>query len=129
MSNSNKKYEQPNLSFEAVASKLNGASPLQASRILIDMELFEQRSSIEVIDSVYKDFESNQNVVDELVTPLGLGVLDSVITHKDLKLDRTGLTASRLWEDINCFEYKNVHVSSQALSTKQLPLQLLDIRS
>lgn len=119
MSNNNKKYEQPSLSFEAVASKLNGASPLQASRILIDMELFEQRSSIEVIDSVYKDFESNQNVVDELVTPLGLSVLDSVITHKDLKLDRTGLTASRLWEDINCFEYKNVQVSSQVLSAKQ----------
>jgi len=119
MSNSTKKYEQISLSSEDVASKLNGASPLQASRILIDMELFEQRSSLDVIDNVYKDFESNQNVVDELVTPLGLSVLDSVITHKDLKLDRTGLTASRLWEDINCFEYKNIHASSHALSTKQ----------
>jgi hypothetical protein len=114
-----KKYNQPQVTAEQVAKKLNGASPLQASRVLIDMELHDQSAALDIIDSIYADLASKQNVIDELVTPLGLSVLDSVISHKDLQLNRTGLTASRLWSDVQSFAYTSEKINSQTLSAKQ----------
>jgi hypothetical protein len=121
----NTKYNQPELTTEDVLSKLSSVSPLQASRVLIDMELHDQRSSIEILDEIYKDFETKEDVIDELVTPMGLSLLDSIITHKDLKLNRTGLTASRVWSEIKGFEYSKVAIATSSLSSK---LQLEGLR-
>ncbi|MCL1049386.1 hypothetical protein L2755_07085 [Shewanella abyssi] len=121
----NTKYNQPKLTTEDVLAKLTNASPLQASRVLIDMELHDQRSSIDILEEIYKDFEAKEDVIDELVTPMGLSLLDSIITHKDLKLNRTGLTASRVWHEIKGFEYSKVAIATSSLSSK---LQLEGLR-
>lgn len=106
MAQSNK-YSQPSLTTESVMGRLEGSSPLQVSKTLIDMELHDQQSSLEVLNSIYEEFENKDNVIDELVSPLGISLLDSIITHKDLKLNKTGLTASRVWKDIKEFKYED----------------------
>lgn len=123
----NDKYAQPKLSVKEVTEKLNNASPLQASRVLIDMELFDQKSSTEVLESIYEEFDSGESVIDELIKPIGLSVLDSLITHKDLKLDRTGLTASRVWEEVNGFDYSTSGINAKTLSSKQQLERMRDV--
>ncbi|WP_133060408.1 hypothetical protein [Parendozoicomonas haliclonae] len=85
------------------------------------MELFEQRDSLEVLNGIYEEFESGQRIVDELVKPITLSVLDGIVSHKQLKLDRTGLSASRIWEEVQSFDYnKPGHRSADtAFSQKQ----------
>jgi hypothetical protein len=113
------KYHQPVVTTESVMKKLEGCSPLQASKVLINMELYDKKSSLEVLDNIYEEFENKENVIDELVTPVGLSLLDSIITHKDLKLNRTGLTASRAWQEIKSFKYETTNTESSPLSNKQ----------
>ncbi len=115
----NQNYRIPELSTEAVTQSLAGCSPLAASKTLIDMELFDQRSSLEVLNTVYAEFDSGANIIEQLVTPIGLNVLDSIISHKKLKLNRTGITASRVWAEINNFSYPSVAANGDALSAKQ----------
>lgn len=98
-------YQQPQFDVSAMTRALAEASPLQASRVLIDMELFEQRDSLTVLNDIYEEFESGQNMVNELVQPIAFNLLDGIISHRSLKLDRTGLSASRLWEEIQTFDY------------------------
>ncbi|WP_371377703.1 hypothetical protein [Thalassotalea aquiviva] len=113
------KYRQEVLEAEEVMKRLENASPLQASKVLIDMELHDQKESLEILNGIYQDFKTNQNVVDELITPIGLNVLDSIITHKSLKLNRTGLTATRLWSEIKGFEYSSATIKAEVFSAKQ----------
>lgn len=114
-----KKFEQTALSAEDLANKLNGCSPLQASKVLIDTELFEQKSSLDVLNEIYDHFESKDSLIDELVTPIGLNVLDGIISHKKLKLNRTGITASRIWNEIKGFDYSTAGINASSLSNKQ----------
>lgn len=113
------KFKQKTVSAEKLASKLNSSSPLQASKILIETELFEKKSSIEVLDEIYDRFENKENLIDELVTPIGLNLLDGIISHKKLKLNRTGVTASRLWNEIKGFDYSKAGINAATLSDKQ----------
>lgn len=113
------KFKQKTISAEELARKLNSNSPLQASKILIETELFEKRSSLEVLDEIYEHFESKESLIDELVTPIGLNVLDGIISHKKLKLNRTGVTASRLWNEIKGFDYSTAGINAVSLSDKQ----------
>ncbi len=113
------KFKQKTVSAEELASKLNNCSPLQASKILIETELFEKKSSLDVLDEIYDHFENKESLIDELVTPIGLNVLDGIISHKKLKLNRTGVTASRLWNEIKGFDYSTAGINAATLSDKQ----------
>ncbi|MEY8252912.1 MAG: hypothetical protein RPR91_11055 [Colwellia sp.] len=113
------KFKQETISAEELASKLNNSSPLQASKILIETELFEKKSSLDVLDEIYDHFENKESLIDELVTPIGLNVLDGIISHKKLKLNRTGVTASRLWNEIKGFDYSTAGINAATLSDKQ----------
>ncbi len=113
------KFKKKTISAEELASKLNNSSPLQASKILIETELFEKKSSLEVLDEIYDHFENKETLIDELVKPIGLNVLDGIISHKKLKLNRTGVTASRLWNEIKGFDYSTAGINASSLSDKQ----------
>ncbi|BDY05507.1 hypothetical protein [Ferrimonas sp. YFM] len=113
-------HAQPTLTSEAVLAQLNGVSPLQASSVLIDLELYEQRDSLEVLESVYQEFESRSSVMDELIKPMALSVLDGIISHKDLKLNRTGLSATRVWNEVQQFDYgEGATLSNDAQQSRQ----------
>ncbi len=115
----NKDYQIPALSSEDIVNRLEGCSPLQASKVLLDVELHDQRDSLSVLSDIYSDMKSGESLIDELVTPIGLNVLDSVITHKKFNLQKTGITASRLWSEINDFQYTTTNVNAEILSSKQ----------
>ena len=52
---------------EAVG-RLKTASPLEATQILQQMELYDAKSSQEVIDEVYMQFKSGENMKDECLS-------------------------------------------------------------
>lgn len=112
-------FKQTAFSPDKLLSELQGASPLHASKILIEAEIFEKRSSLEVLDSIYEYFDSKSSFIDELVKPVFLNVLDGIITHKKLNLNRTGISASRLWNEIAGFDYSTTDINSYTLSKKQ----------
>lgn len=106
---SNNEYVIKELSFDTMIDELNNASPLQVSKKLIEYELYDQQDSIEVLNKVYEEFESKQNIVDELVTPVFLNIADGIVKHPKLKLEKTGITATRLVNEIKNFNYDSIN--------------------
>ena len=106
---SNNEYTIKELSFDTMIDELNNASPLQVSKKLIEYELYDQQDSIEVLNKVYEEFESKQNIVDELVTPVFFNIADGIVKHPKLKLEKTGITATRLVNEIKNFNYDSVN--------------------
>lgn len=105
----NEKYMIKELSFDEMLNDLNETSPLNMSKKLIEYELYDQKSSIEVLNQIYEEFESKENIVDELVTPVFLNIADGLIKHPKLGLQKTGLTTSRLINEIKNFSYEKKH--------------------
>lgn len=97
------------LSFEVVQKDLNNTSPLQMSKKLIEYELFDQQSSIQIMDKIYEEFEDAGNVVNGLVTPVFLNICDGLVKHPKLGLAKSGITATRLVGEIKNFTYDSVH--------------------
>lgn len=116
-------YQQVELSLEEIKQRLNNASPLQVSKTLIDIELFDQKDSLDILDAIYKEFDSGANIIDELVQPVSLSVIDSIVSHPKLKLHKTGLSASRVLAEVKDFKYPE---SSQAVIQR---LQLNEMRT
>ena len=63
---------------EAVG-RLKTASPLEATQILQQMELYDAKSSQEVIDEVYVQFKSGENMKDEVLKPVFMSVVDGLL--------------------------------------------------
>lgn len=101
-------YSQKALSAEDLHKKLTTASPLQASKLLIQEELYDQKQSIEIIDAVAEEFSKNGGA-KTLVKPMLLGLFDGVLEIKQVKnlgLREKGVTPSRLVEDVYGFRYE-----------------------
>ena len=115
-------YSQPAINTEQVLEQLQGGSPLQVSKQLINLELHDQRESLEVMASVYDEFEQGSNITDELVKPLVLNMLDGLLSIKKLGLKQRGITATRLVNEIDHFNYfsaaktgNDLHLDKQRL--------------
>lgn len=107
--NNNEKYIINELSFDEMLNDLSNISPLKMSKKLIEYELYDQKDSLTVLNSIYEEFESKQNLVDELVTPVFLNIADGLVKHPKLQLEKTGITATRLINEIKNFSYDNIH--------------------
>jgi hypothetical protein len=109
------KYKQPVVTTESVIKKLENASPLQASKVLIDMELYDQQSSLDVLEGIYDDFNTGGNVVDELVTPIFYNIIDASFQHPKLNKifqpEKHNLTPSRVLNDMKNFDYGEYETS------------------
>ncbi|MCT8988496.1 hypothetical protein [Shewanella phaeophyticola] len=119
-------YAQPVISTEQVLSELQGCSPLQVSKQLINMELHDQRESLAVMAQIYDEFEQGGNVTDELVKPLILNLCDGLLCIKKLGLKQRGITATRLVSEINNFDYQR---STTTEKDQRLEKQRLDADS
>jgi hypothetical protein len=104
-----KKLVGKSLSADELRDELNNTSPLQMSKKLIEYELYDQQSSIEIMDKIYEEFEDGTDVVDSLVTPVFLNICDGLIKHPKLRLSKTGITATRLVNEIKNFHYEDSH--------------------
>ncbi|RTR39749.1 DNA repair protein [Shewanella canadensis] len=116
-------YAQPVLGTEQVLNELQDCSPLQVSKRLINMELHDRRDSLEVMAKIYDEFDQGGNVTVELVKPLLLNMCDGLLSIKKLGLKKRGITATRLVNEINSFDYFN---SAETKKDQYLEKQRLD---
>lgn len=90
--------------------QLRNASPFEATQILQQMELYDAKSSQEVIDEVYEQFASGENMKDEILKPVFMSVVDGLLeaTAGGRAARKKGLTASRVLQECEHFSYDEV---------------------
>ncbi|EJE8549041.1 DNA repair protein [Vibrio vulnificus] len=108
----NADYKIKSISSDEIVSKLQGSSPLQACKVLLDVELHDQRDSLKVLEEIEKEMSSsNASIGESLIQPIILSICDGFVSHPKLKLSQKGLTASRLATEIQHFSYdKSSHI-------------------
>ncbi|GLC31143.1 DNA repair protein [Clostridium omnivorum] len=87
--------------------QLRNASPLEATKILQQMELYDAKSSQEIIDEVYEQFASGDNMKDEILKPVFLSIIDGLLeaTAGGRAARKKGLNASRVLQECESFSY------------------------
>lgn len=87
---------------------LRNASPLDIVQRMKEIELYDARSTREIIDEVYQQFDSSENVAEDIVKPVFLSIADGLLecTKATRNLRQKGLTASRLVNECVNFSYE-----------------------
>lgn len=95
--------------FQELEDSIRNASPLELASKLQEAELYDKKETREVIDEVYKEFENQGSLVDEVVVPVFMSIADGFLesTATTRKLRKKGLTASRIVSDCQSFSYEN----------------------
>jgi len=101
---------------EQAIEHLKTASPLEITSLLKELELYDKESSQKVIDDVYEQFASGENMRDEILVPVFSAVVDGLLeaTSFGRKARQKGLTASRVIQECQQFSYdeKSSNVTS-----------------
>lgn len=94
-------------------SEIENVSPLEMSKNLIDIELYDTKSSQVILDEIYEQFESKESIVDEVLIPCMFTVADGIFAGlgvKNKKLiggaSNKGLSPSRFVNEIKNFSYE-----------------------
>jgi hypothetical protein len=87
--------------------KLREASPFESTHILQEMELYDAKSSQDIINEVYEQFASGENMKEEILKPVFLAVVDSLLEGTTIgkSARNKGLTASRFIQECDDFSY------------------------
>jgi len=87
--------------------RLAQASPLDITRQLESFELYDKKSSQAIIDEVYAEFASGGNLVEQVVNPVILSIVDGMLeaTAGGRAARKKGLTASRVLQECEQFSY------------------------
>ena len=90
--------------------ELEYASPLEISRLLQEMELYDEKTSQEVLDEVHEKFDSAEHLEDEVLKPVFMSVIDELLeaTSGGRAARKKGLTASRVVEECTSFSYDDL---------------------
>ena len=90
--------------------ELEYASPLDISRLLQEMELYDEKTSQEVLDEVHEKFDSAEHLEDEVLKPVFMSVIDGLLeaTSGGRAARKKGLTASRVVEECTSFSYDDL---------------------
>lgn len=90
--------------------ELEYASPLEISRLLQEMELYDEKTSQEVLDGVHEKFDSAEHLEDEVLKPVFMSVIDGLLeaTSGGRAARKKGLTASRVVEECTSFSYDDL---------------------
>lgn len=89
--------------FTAISEDLNRLSPLEIGNKLLEYEFYSKETAEEIIDKLHKEFKGKDAIVDSLITPAFFNIFDN-LTQK-LKLDKYGVTPSRLVQECKEFNY------------------------
>lgn len=86
---------------------IKNASPLEITNVLREYELYDMKSSQEIIDEVYKEFASGENIKESIVKPVFFSVMDGFLEGTSIgrKARKKGLTASRFIQECDNFSY------------------------
>ncbi|ADL53686.1 hypothetical protein [Clostridium cellulovorans] len=87
--------------------ELSQASPLEVTKKLQEFEIYDRRSSQEIIDEVYAEFESGERLTDSILKPVFMSIVDGLLEATSLgkAARRKGLTASRVLNECEQFSY------------------------
>ena len=98
--------------------QLKTASPLEATKILQQMEMYDEKSSQEVIDEVYRQFQTGENMKDEVLKPVFMSVIDGLLeaTAGGRAARKKGLTASRVLRECEQFSYDNTGTNTTSVN-------------
>ena len=90
--------------------ELEYASTLEISRLLQEMELYDEKTSQEVLDEVHEKFDSAEHLEDEVLKPVFMSVIDGLLeaTSGGRAARKKGLTASRVVEECTSFSYDDL---------------------
>lgn len=90
--------------------ELEYASPLEISRLLQEMELYDEKTSQEVLDEVHEKFDLAEHLEDEVLKPVFMSVIDGLLeaTSGGRAARKKGLTASRVVEECTSFSYDDL---------------------
>ena len=90
--------------------ELEYASPLEISRLLQEMELYDEKTSQEVLDEVHEKFDSAEHLEDEVLKPVFMSVIDGLLeaTSGGRAARKKGLSASRVVEECTSFSYDDL---------------------
>ena len=98
--------------------QLKTVSPLESARLLQELELYDAKSSQEIIDEVYAEFEGNEHKVENIVVPVFTSIADGFLKKGVVgqSLRKKGLTATRIVNECQNFSYdKDVNVYSEVV--------------
>lgn len=90
-------------------ARINGASPLELPNILKEIELYDEQDTIEVLNCIYEEFDSGDDLKKEVLIPVFTSIADGFLesTSATRKLRKKGLTASRIVKECQEFSYEN----------------------
>lgn len=94
--------------------QLTGASPLEITQKLEEIEMYDMKSSQEIIDEVYKEFQTGEQMADSVLKPVMLSVIDGLLeaTPSGRAARKKGLTASRVVQECEQFSYDSPNHST-----------------
>lgn len=103
---------------------LDDVSPLEMSSKIIELELYDQTSTLEILEEVHESFKDNTSVVDEVLIPSMFTVADGLFTYFGMDKSKSkrvgknrkhiksmgaaaemGLTPSRFRNEVRNFSY------------------------
>lgn len=92
---------------KSILEELQTASPLESAKLLQEIELYDAKSSQEIIDEVYKEFAGNQQKVENIVVPVFTSIADGFLKKGKVgeALKKKGLTATRIVSECQNFTY------------------------
>lgn len=98
---------------DIVQNQIKTATPLEMAKTLNELELYDKKEAQEIIDEVYRKFDSGEHLTDNLLKPVVISVADGVLELKMFSpMRKKGLTASRIYEECANFTYdSNVSIS------------------
>ena len=93
--------------LQELENSIRNASPLLLASRLQEAELYDAKSTREVIDEIYEEFDSQSNLVEEIVIPVFTSIADGLLesTSATRKLRKKGLTATRIVQQCRHFSY------------------------
>lgn len=112
---------QPNFmnteKLKELEDSIKNASPLELASILQESELYDKKETQAVVDEIYEEFNTSNNIIDEIVVPIFTSIADSFLesTSATRKLRKKGLTASRIVSECRSFSYDAVNYSNSAI--------------
>ena len=95
--------------LKEIDRRIRNASPLELASVLQQIELDDAKSTREVVDDVYKEFQSGESLTQQIVIPVFTSVIDGLLecSAATRKLRKKGLTSSRLIAECQAFSYEN----------------------
>ena len=102
------------LELQELEDSIRNASPLELALKLRDAELYDKKETSTVVDEVYEEFKNSESLVDEVVVPVFMSIVDGFLesTSATRKLRKKGLTASRIICQCKSFSYDQVETET-----------------